>query len=271
MSAPFLMRLSLFIVGLILCIDAILLLSYRKIHLGVILPLFIGLIFCIYAVFNVQIQTWLNRHLKFKKLWRFGWGIFIVWLMTLFAFFIFLTVQIQHSPSIPAVKSIIVLGSGIENGQPSAALAKRLDIAAPIAQSQPHALVILTGGLDFGETQTEAAIMAKYLQQHYALPSQQMALETQSTSTELNLKNSQLILKQHQIQLDDPIAIVTSDFHTVRAKAIAQKQDYSDVYMVAAPTPLLIRYNAWLREYFAYLSGCGYSMNTKLIQPNGTG
>jgi hypothetical protein len=127
MSAPFLMRLSLFVVGLILCIDAILLLSYRKIHLGVMLPLFIGLIFCIYAVFNVQIQTWLNRHLKFKKLWRFGWGIFIVWLMTLFAFFIFLTVQIQHSASIPAVKSIIVLGSGIENGQPSAALAKRLD------------------------------------------------------------------------------------------------------------------------------------------------
>ena len=133
MSAPFLMRLSLFAVGLILCIDAILLLSYRKIHLGVMLPLFIGLIFCIYAVFNVQIQTWLNRHLKFKKLWRFGWGIFIVWLMTLFAFFIFLTVQIQHSASIPAVKSIIVLGSGIENGQPSAALAKRLDTAAPIA------------------------------------------------------------------------------------------------------------------------------------------
>ena len=25
--------------------------------------------------------------------------------------------------------------------------------------------------------------------------------------------------------------------------------------MVSAPTPLLIRYNAWLREYFAFISG----------------
>ncbi|MFX8461890.1 YdcF family protein, partial [Acinetobacter baumannii] len=26
-------------------------------------------------------------------------------------------------------------------------------------------------------------------------------------------------------------------------------------YMVAAETPLITRYNAWLREYFAYASG----------------
>ncbi|PZT84508.1 MAG: hypothetical protein DI627_15500 [Acinetobacter sp.] len=255
MSATFFIRLGLFIIGLILFADAILLLSYRKIHLGVILPLLIGFIFCIYALFYAQIQRWLHQHTQLKKLWQVGWGIFIVWFVTLFAFFSFLTIQVQNSPSIPSVKSIIVLGSGIENGQPSAALAKRLDTAAPIAQSQPHALVILTGGLDFGETQTEAAIMAKYLQQQHAISSTQLALEDQSTSTKLNLKNSQMILKQHQIQLNDPIAIVTSDFHTVRAKAIAQKQGYTNVYMISAPTPLLIRYNAWLREYFAYLSG----------------
>ncbi|MBK0064941.1 MULTISPECIES: YdcF family protein [unclassified Acinetobacter] len=255
MSAIFFIRLSLFIIGLILFADAVLLLSYRKIHLGIILPLLIGLIFCAYACFYLQIQQWLKQHLTLKKFWRFGWGIFSVWLITLFAFFIFLTVQIQNSQSIPPVKSIIVLGSGIENGKPSAALAKRLDTAAPLAKTQPKALLILTGGLDFGETKTEAAIMAQYLQQHYALPFAQMALENQSTSTELNLKNSQAILTHHQIQLTDPIAIVTSDFHTIRAKAIAQKQGYSNVYLIAAPTPLLIRYNAWLREYFAYLSG----------------
>lgn len=255
MSASLFIRLSLFVIGLILSADAVLLLSYRKIHLGIILPLLIGFVFCIYALFYAQIQQWLNQHLKIKKLWRCGWGIFVVWLMTLFAFFAFLILQIKDNQSIPPVKSIIVLGSGIENGQPSAALAKRLDTAAPIAKAQPDALLILTGGLDFGETHTEAAIMANYLQQHYSLPSTQMMLENQSTSTELNLKNSQIILKQHQIHLNNPIVIVTSDFHTLRAKAIAQKQGYSHVYMVSAPTPLLIRYNAWLREYFAYLSG----------------
>ena len=255
MTISFFKRFSLFLIGFILMADAILLLAHKKIHLGIILPLLIGFVFCGYAMFYAQIQSWLNQHLQFKKLWQWAWGLFTVWLLSVFAFFIFLAVSSQYTQHLPALKSIIVLGSGIENGQPSAALASRLDRAAPVAKAQPNALVVLTGGLDFNETQTEAAIMAKYLQQHYAISTQQLALEDQSTSTELNLKNSQIILANHKIQLSDPIAIVTSDFHTIRAKAIAQHQGYNNVYMISAPTPMLIRYNAWLREYFAYLSG----------------
>lgn len=161
----------------------------------------------------------------------------------------------RHTIESTPVKAIIVLGSGVENGKPSAALAKRLDAAVPVAKTSPQALLILSGGLDFGERETEAVIMARYLQQHYAIPSSDMALEDQSTSTELNLKNSKAILVQHQINLTDPVAIVTSDFHTIRAAAIARKQGYQHVTMISAPTPLFMRYNAWLREYFAFLSG----------------
>ena len=57
------------------------------------------------------------------------------------------------------------------------------------------------------------------------------------------------------IQLNEPIAIVTSDFHTLRAAAIAHKQGYRHIITVAAPTPLINLYNSWLREYFAYGSG----------------
>ncbi|HAV3727992.1 TPA: YdcF family protein, partial [Acinetobacter baumannii] len=63
------------------------------------------------------------------------------------------------------------------------------------------------------------------------------------------------LLEQAHINVNQPIAIVTSDFHTPRAAAIAKKQGYTQVYMVAAETPLITRYNAWLREYFAYASG----------------
>jgi hypothetical protein len=40
----------------------------------------------------------------------------------------------------------------------------------------------------------------------------------------------------------------------VRAQRIARKVGYAQVLPVAAPTPLYIRYNAWLREYFAFAS-----------------
>lgn len=101
----------------------------------------------------------------------------------------------------------------------------------------------------------EALVMSRYLKQHFHITKDRMILEDKSTSTELNLKNSKPLLEQAHISVNQPIAIVTSDFHTPRAAAIAKKQGYTQVYMVAAETPLITRYNAWLREYFAYASG----------------
>lgn len=82
-----------------------------------------------------------------------------------------------------------------------------------------------------------------------------VALENRSTSTELNLKNSRPILEQQHISLQDPIVLTTSDFHILRSKAIAHKQGYQQPIILSAPTPLLSRYNTWLREYFAFISG----------------
>ena len=103
-------------------------------------------------------------------------------------FFSFIKDNKDTGQNIPAVKAIIVLGSGVENGQPSAILAKRLDTAAPVALSQPHAKVVLTGGLDFSEKESEALVMSRYLEQHFHIAKERMILEDKSTSTELNLK-----------------------------------------------------------------------------------
>ena len=97
--------------------------------------------------------------------------------------------------------------------------------------------------------------MAQYLTDHYQIVTTRILKEQQSTSTALNLANSAQLLAQHGINKNTTIAIVTSDFHTLRAAAIAKKQGYKHVIMVNAPTPLATRYNAWLREYFAYISG----------------
>ena len=78
-------------------------------------------------------------------------------------------------------------------------------------------------------------------------------MEDQSTSTALNLSNSRIILEEKNIRINSPIAIVTSDFHTLRATAY--KQGYGNITSIGANAPLSTRYNAWLREYFAYLSG----------------
>ncbi|MEG0487332.1 MAG: ElyC/SanA/YdcF family protein [Acinetobacter sp.] len=249
------LRSILFIIGFLLFLDGFILILFKKIHLGTILPLLIGLVFCATALWGKQINSFLDQHIKLKKIWYFGWATFGIWLISLFAFFAYIQLKSNQNDQIENVQAIIVLGSGITQGKASPTLAKRLDTAGEIAKQQSQTLIIVSGGLDYGEVKTEAEIMSRYLQQYAQIQKKRILQENQSTSTALNLKNSQSILTKHQLGLDSKIAIVTSDFHTLRAGAIANKQGYRNFITVGAETPITTRYNAWLREYFAYISG----------------
>ncbi|MGE8684045.1 MAG: YdcF family protein [Acinetobacter sp.] len=248
-------RFFLLLAGMILVTDSIWLLLQDKIHLGIFIPLILGIIFLIFGLFSSSIQKILQQHPRIQKLWRTAWCIFWIWLISLLIFFTYLQYNISKSADLPALKAIIVLGSGIENGHPSPTLQARLDAAATVALQQPHTKLIMTGGLGFKESISEAEVMQTYLLKHYPISAQRIYQEAQSTSTELNLINSQKILHDLNISLNAPIAIATSDFHLPRAQAIAKHLGYTQIYTISAPTPVYIRYNSWLREYFAYISG----------------
>lgn len=248
-------RVFLALIGSVLFLDGAILIAFKKIHIGTVLPLLLGLFFCLYSYFYYHIERFFFYHFRLHSIWRFGWLCFWAWLISLGYFFDYLADNNAKTQHVLPVKAIIVLGSGVENGEPSATLAKRLDRAAPVALAQPDAKLVLTGGIDYGEMDSEAVVMSRYLQKQYNIPVSQIILEDKSTSTELNLKNSQALLQAQHINIQQPIAIVTSDFHTLRAAAIAKKQGYRDITLLGATTPLAKRYNAWLREYFAYASG----------------
>ncbi|MFU8926948.1 YdcF family protein [Acinetobacter puyangensis] len=249
-------RIILLFIGSILCLDGLILILQAKINFGTVIPFLLGLIFLIHAFFWTSIQAFLRSRIKLKRLWQILWFAFLIWCASFFYFVWALQQKIDDQALVPPVRALIVLGAGIEkNGQPSPTLAKRLDRAAPIALAQPKALVIVSGGVGFNEKQSEAEVMANYLHVKYHLPLQQIALEDQSTSTELNLIKSKHILAEHDIQLNQPIAIITNDFHIIRSAAIARKQGYQNILMLSSETPLSIRYNAILREYFAFVSG----------------
>lgn len=96
--------------------------------------------------------------------------------------------------------------------------------------------------------------MGDYLRKR-GLPDKRIVQEEISTSTHENLLFSQVILSDHGWQHHETIALVTSDFHTLRAGRIAARLGYQQVQLIGVPTPLYLRYNAWLREAFAFLSG----------------
>lgn len=255
-------RIALLLVGGILLLDGIVLLLAHKFNLGTILPLLIGLVLLWHGVCWQQIANYLIQHPALQLAWKIGWLGFGLWLIS-FVFFIMLLKQSMSNIDTNGVskkgdfspKAIITLGSGFKDGKPTPTLASRLDKTAQLAKFYPQAYLVMSGGVGMNETLSEAEVMTNYLQAQHHLSSDKILLEDKSTSTQLNLQNIQPILQEKGIDMSEPIAIVTSDFHTLRASAIAKKQGYQNIQAFGSPTPLSIRYNAWLREYFAFVSG----------------
>lgn len=245
----------LWMIGLVLCIDSIWLLSLGEDHLGILLPLILGLIFIVLAFLQTSIQKLYDQQYWFKYTWTTLWGIFWLWFLSLLGFFFYMHDYSKQNQYIPAVQAIIVLGGGVKNNQPAPAVIARLNGAASLARHNPKAPLIMTGGIGFNKTVSEASVMQSYLIKQQHIPKSRIFQENKSTSTELNFAYSKDVLAQLGIGLNQPIAIVSNDFHLPRAVAIAKHQSYTQIYAVNAPTPLYLRYNAWLREYFAYISG----------------
>ena len=249
-------RVILTIIGSLMIFDCTILMAVDKVNFGSVVPFLVGMVFVAHGIFWRNIIRFICQNNWLSRLWYGLWMVFFIWLISFGIFVYALQQQIKQSAKpIPRVAAIIVLGSGTVAGKPTPTLAKRLDTAAPLINSQKGALVITSGGIGFGQTHSEAYIMATYLYDTYDIPLKHILQEGQSTSTAENLIYSQEILAAKGISIKAPIAIVTSDFHIIRAANIARHQGYVQPIMLASPTPLSIRYNAWFREYFAFVSG----------------
>ncbi|PIE46735.1 MAG: hypothetical protein CSA42_06910 [Gammaproteobacteria bacterium] len=250
-----LVRIVLFILGIILTLDCLVLIFLLKINFGTVIPFIIGLLFLVHAFFWETIQNFVAKNQFIKKVWITLWGLFAIWFISFMLFIGFLISQINTQNNLKQVDALIVLGAGVNADKPTPTLASRLDKAAQLIQQQPNSLVIVSGGIGHGRKTSEAQVMANYLHHTYNIPLSKIKLEDKSTSTQTNLAFSKSILAKHNIELNQPIAIVTNDFHTIRAKAIAKQQGFSNVIMIASKTPLSIHANAYFREYFAFVSG----------------
>jgi uncharacterized SAM-binding protein YcdF (DUF218 family) len=251
-----LVRLACLLVGAVLLADGLALMSMGLFSMGVTVPGALGLGLCLLAWRWHPLQSWRGRSRWGQRLWRTGWLLLLAWVASVGLFWNALAGQVRAFNGSLAglpVQAIVVLGSGTPNGQPSPALRARLDRARELAFFHPSVPVVVSGGVDFGETLSEGQIMGDYLRAQGMAPDR-ILQEERSTSTELNLRYSLPLLQARGLGLDSRVAVVTSDFHTVRAQRIARKIGYTQSVVAAAPTPLYLRYNAWLREYFATAS-----------------
>jgi uncharacterized SAM-binding protein YcdF (DUF218 family) len=243
------------LIGALLLGDALVLMAHGQFNVGVLLPFLLGCGLLAMSLRRNRLQSWLAQAERRRRMWRVGKIVFGCWVASVAAFWVVLERNSAEAPVLSKTPAaIVVLGSRAPNGAPSATLAARLDQALAQAERFPRAVVLVSGGVDFGEQRSEAQVMGDYLRAK-GLRAERIVQEERSTSTQENLRFSRPLLAERGVPPDASMLIVTSDFHTLRAGWIARHAGYADASTVGAPTPLSVRYNAWLREYFAVIGG----------------
>ncbi|MEG6586512.1 YdcF family protein [Dendrosporobacter sp. 1207_IL3150] len=144
----------------------------------------------------------------------------------------------------------VILGAGLDGDKVSNTVISRLDAGYDYLVKIKTSKVIVSGGRGQGETISEAEAMGQYLI-YKGIDAERIIYEDKSTTTMQNLKFSNNIA----LSLSDKkprFLIITSDYHMLRAKLLAQhlKLDYDGKSSIS---PILVRLNYSIREYFAII------------------
>jgi uncharacterized SAM-binding protein YcdF (DUF218 family) len=149
---------------------------------------------------------------------------------------------------------VLILGAKLNGEEMSLSLYNRMEAAVDYLKRNSSATVIVSGGKGPKETISEAKAMARYLIEH-GISKEKIMLEDKSTSTYENLLFSKKWIRPH-----DSVVIVSNDFHLFRAKIIAKRLGYEEVYTLPAKTPKIVLIKLWTREYMAIVKTLLFDM-----------
>lgn len=153
----------------------------------------------------------------------------------------------MHEP--PANTNAVILGCSVKGTRPSTVLKERLDAAYEYLLENPEAICVLSGGQGDGEDISEAECMYRYLTER-GIAAERLLLEDRSTTTEENLRFSMELLEEQGIE--EPITIVTSEFHEYRANQVAERLGITS-YSTPSHTFILYLPTFYVRELYGIL------------------
>lgn len=147
----------------------------------------------------------------------------------------------------PAADYLIVLGAGVYGTRPSRSLTDRLTETLDYLEKYPDCVAVLSGGQGEHEDITEAECMYRWLTERGIAP-ERLIKEDAATSTQENLQFSFDIISERE-EDDTTVAVLTSEYHLLRANLMAEKLGWN-VKSVAAPTTrITIKINHFIREF----------------------
>ena len=107
--------------------------------------------------------------------------------------------------------------------------------------------VIVSGGKGIDEEVSEGYVMKKYLMKN-GIDENRIFIEDSSTNTFENLNNTRKIL----VNIDE-ILIITSKYHLLRSKILANRVGFKKVYLIGSEVSKISRNRNLMREVFAII------------------
>ena len=239
----------LIFIGILGIADTSGLLFYTNINLGTLLPGLIGFLFIAYSYLKLRIYR--NDHIIKNRILRNLIKTIIIFILMSFVIIETLIICYSKSDIDKKANYLIILGAGVKGETVSLTLKGRLDKGIDYLNKYKDTKVIVSGGRGFEEKITEAEAMKRYLIKG-GININRIIIEDKSTSTMENFKYSKNVLSNLEGSKANKIMIITSDFHMLRAKMLARRNGFNP-YGISCSTPISVRLNNYMREYFALI------------------
>lgn len=220
------------------------------INIGNVTGMILSVLLIDYGIFHKLVHIWI------AKIRQHGAGKALLAAVAMVAVAVFLLAAAETACIIkstmnhpPANTTAVLLGCKVNGTKASTVLEERIKAAYEYLVENPEAVCVLSGGKGEGEDISEAECMYRYLTKKGIAP-ERLMLEEQSTTTEENLTFSKELLKQYGIE--EPITIVTSEFHEYRANKTAERLGIKS-YSTPSRTFFIYLPTYYVRELYGIL------------------
>lgn len=142
----------------------------------------------------------------------------------------------------------LILGHALKNNGPTEVLTLRCQKAAEYLKEHKNTVAIACGGITGeGQTRSEAEVIKELLTAN-GIEEERIILEDKSTTTAENFYNAKKLMTESG---KTEVALLSSSYHLLRARALAKKCGI-EAETIAAPTPKNVKARCFVKEFFAF-------------------
>lgn len=217
-------RLTLFIFSALFLIIFVFNLIMYDTGWGIYIVLVSFIMFALHAIFYNKFEALLEKKNFVSIFFRVMRGL----LLAVYVLVLSLEIATFSMPTAINEKYAILLGAPVYNNKATVLLEDRIEIAELFLKVNPDAIIVLSGGAkDNGLTESD--IMYEKLTSAGIDP-KRLIIENNSKTTLDNFKNSSKMLESYGFDIEnDTLAIITNDFHSIRAKLYSARAGIKNV------------------------------------------